>query len=263
MPAPVSIASLFSLEGRFALITGGTSGIGASIAHALAGAGARVAIVGRDRERVNAGVHRLRAEAGMQAAPIEGFIADLARVDDTLELAAKVLAEAGAPDVVVHAAGVNPRTPVDEITPTIWEHTLDLNLRAPFLLSRALVEPMRERGHGRIITLASLQSRRAFENGLVYGASKGGIVQLTRAMAEAWSRHGITANAIAPGFFPTALTAPLFLQPERAAQMASQTMIGRNGELGDLHGVAIFLASSASAYVTAQTIFVDGGWTGR
>ena len=122
---------------------------------------------------------------------------------------------------------------------------------------------MRAEGYGRIVNIASLQSSRAFPNGLAYGASKGGLVQLTRAMAEAWSRHGITANAIAPGFFPTELTAPVFSDPERAQWAASSTAVGRSGEMRDLAGAAVFLAAPASAYVTGQTLYVDGGFSAR
>ena len=122
---------------------------------------------------------------------------------------------------------------------------------------------MAEKGWGRIINIASLQSSRAFANGLAYGASKGGVTQLTRAMAEAWSGSGINCNAIAPGFFPTELSAPVFADAERSAFNAQQTAIGRNGHLEDLHGTTIFLASGASDYVTGQVIYVDGGFTAK
>jgi gluconate 5-dehydrogenase len=122
---------------------------------------------------------------------------------------------------------------------------------------------MRDKGWGRIINIASLQSERAFENGLAYGASKGGVTQLTRAMAEAWSRHGINANAIGPGFFPTDLTQAVFDDDARAGKLAAQTAIGRNGNLADLSGPAVFLASPASDYVTGQVLYVDGGFTAK
>jgi gluconate 5-dehydrogenase len=122
---------------------------------------------------------------------------------------------------------------------------------------------MKEAGWGRIVNFASLQSFRAFPGGLAYGASKGGIAQLTRAMAEAWSRDGITANALAPGFFETELTAPVFADPERAARNAAQTCMGRNGEMADIIGPALFLCSPASSYVTGQVLSVDGGFTAR
>ena len=128
---------------------------------------------------------------------------------------------------------------------------------------RELLPAMRSKGWGRIINIASLQSSRAFANGLAYGASKGGIAQLTRAMAEAWSADGINCNAIAPGFFPTGLTAPVYQNPVMLDKLAGQTAIGRNGELADLDGISIFLASAASDYITGQVIHLDGGFTAK
>jgi gluconate 5-dehydrogenase len=122
---------------------------------------------------------------------------------------------------------------------------------------------MKARGWGRILNIASLQSFRAFANSAPYGAGKGGVVQLTRAIAQAWGPHGITCNAIGPGFFPTALTAPVFADAELAARHAAQTCIGRNGRLEDLAGATVFLCSDASAYVTGQTLMVDGGYTAK
>jgi len=149
------------------------------------------------------------------------------------------------------------------VTAEGWQATLDLNLSTPFFLAQALVPAMRAKGWGRIVNLASLQTTRAFPGGIAYGASKGGIGQLTRAMAEAWSRHGITANALAPGFFPTELSGPVFADPELAAKNAAQTCIGRNGEMADLIGPALFLCSPASDYVTGQVLHVDGGFTAK
>ena len=122
---------------------------------------------------------------------------------------------------------------------------------------------MKAKRWGRIINIASLQSERAFPNGIAYGASKAGVAQLTRAMAEAWSRDGIACNALAPGFFPTELTAPVFQDTEMSAKIAAQTCIGRNGEMADLIGPLLFLASPASDYVTGQILYVDGGFTAK
>ena len=130
-------------------------------------------------------------------------------------------------------------------------------------LTRAIVPSMQEKGFGNIINIASLQSFRAFTSGIAYGASKGGIAQLTRAMAETWSKDGIIANAIAPGFFPTQLTEAVFSDPELMVHNASMTAIGRNGEMQDLDGVTVFLASRAAAYVTGQVICVDGGYPAK
>ncbi|HIC65956.1 MAG TPA: SDR family oxidoreductase, partial [Paracoccus sp.] len=130
-------------------------------------------------------------------------------------------------------------------------------------LAQAMVPAMARRGWGRIVNFASLQSRRAFAGGISYGASKGGVEQLTRAMAEAWSGRGIMVNAVAPGFFRTELTGPVFADPERARRNAEQTCIGRNGEPADLDGPILFLCSDASGYVTGQTLFVDGGFSAK
>ena len=133
----------------------------------------------------------------------------------------------------------------------------------PFFLARALVPGMIACGGGAIINIASLQSYRAFTNGMAYGASKGGVAQLTRAMAEAWSCHGVRANAILPGFFPSELTQPVFDDPILAQRNAEATAIGRNGNLADLDGLTVFLAAPGSAYITGQIIAVDGGYLAK
>ena len=253
------IAQLFSLEGRIAVVTGASSGLGRAIAGFLAEAGADLVLVARRETELSATAAEIE-ERGCRAV---AALADLSDLDDIEALAARLSAPFGAPVVLVNAAGVNLREPAEAITRETWRQTLDLNLAAPFFLARALVPGMRVAGYGRILNIASLQSSRAFPDSVAYGASKGGVVQLTRAMAEAWSRYGITANAIAPGFFPTELTEPVFSDPERAAWAARSTAVGRNGELSDLAGAAIFLAAPASAYVTGQTLYVDGGFSAR
>ena len=250
---------LFSLEGRVAAVTGASSGLGRAIAGFLAAAGADVVLVARRKSELAAAAAEIEARGNRAVA----VAADLTRLDEVDALAACLAAPFGAPVVLVNAAGVNLRESPDAITRESWNLTLDLNLAAPFFLARVLVPGMRAAGYGRIVNVASLQARRAFPNGLAYGASKGGIVQLTRAMAEAWSRDGITANAIAPGFFPTALTESVFSDPARAAGAAQSTAMGRNGELADLAGAAVFLAAPASAYITGQTLYVDGGFSAR
>lgn len=252
-----SIRRLFDLAGRVALVTGGNSGIGRAIALALARAGARAILVARREADLVASVREFAAD-GLEAHALAADLTDRAAV---AALPARAAALAATPDILVNAAGVNIRKPFPELTDDDWDATIALNLTAPFLLTRAFAPAMRDRGWGRIVNIASLQSVRAFANSGPYGASKGGIMQLTRATAEYWSRHGVTCNAIAPGFFSTPLTAPVFADPQRAQAMAERTMIGRNGELDDLAGTALWLASDASAYVTGQTIFVDGGFS--
>ena len=150
-----------------------------------------------------------------------------------------------------------------EVSPTNWATQINLHLSAPFFLTQALAPGMARRGWGRIINIASLQSFRAFADSAPYGAGKGGVVQLTRAIAQEWSGRGVTCNAVGPGFFPTALTRPVFDNPELAGRNAAQTCIGRNGTLEDLYGCTVFLASEASAYITGQVIMIDGGFTAR
>lgn len=250
------MVELFSVEGRVACVTGASSGLGRALAAALAGAGARVVGVARRKDALEA----WRAEADGETAAIG---ADLSDPDAMADVSQRVAEPFGPPDILINAAGINTREPADEVTAEGWRTTLNLNLSTPFFLAQALVPAMKAKGWGRIVNFASLQTERAFPGGIAYGASKGGIGQLTRAMAEAWSRHGITANALAPGFFRTELTGPVFENPELSAKNAAQTCIGRNGELADLVGPALFLCSPASDYVTGQILFVDGGFTAK
>lgn len=252
-----SLAELFSLRDRIALVTGASSGIGRVLAATLAEAGAAVCLVAR-REPELAALARDIADRGGRAAPIACDLADRDALPAAVDRATACF---GAPDILVSAAGINPRRPIDAVTTRDWDATIEINLSAPFFLAQRVAPAMCARGWGRIINLASLQSVRAFADGAPYGASKGGVMQLTRALAQAWSGRGVNCNAIAPGFFPTELTAPVFADAERAAAMAARTMIGRNGVLDDLRGALIFLASRASDYVTGQTLFVDGGFT--
>lgn len=248
--------NIFDLSGKVACITGASSGLGRRAAVTLAAAGAKVVGVARRADALDS----MCAEIGANAASV---VADVAERDGLEQLALDVSAPFGAPDILVHAAGINTRQAADDVTPEKWDQTVALNLNAPFFLSQAFVPAMREKGWGRIVNFASLQSTRAFPGGIAYGATKGAISQLTRAMAEAWSPYGITANAIGPGFFPTELTAAVFDDPDRAARNAAQTCVGRNGTLEDIDGPILFLSSDASAFVTGQVLMVDGGFTAK
>lgn len=247
---------LFDLTHRVAVVTGASSGLGRRAAQTLALAGAKVVGVARRQDALES----LTAEIGESGAHV---VADVADRDALPVLIQAVSAPFGAPDIVVHAAGVNTRQPADEVTPEGWDQTLALNLSAPFFLSQALVPSMKAKGWGRIVNFASLQTTRAFPGGIAYGASKAGVGQLTRAMAEAWSRDGITANAIGPGFFPTELTQAVFDDPARAERNAAQTCAGRNGRPEDMDGPLLFLCSEASNFVTGQLLMVDGGFTAK
>ena len=249
-------AQMFDLTGRVACVTGASAGLGQRAATVLAAAGAKVVGVARRAEMLGDWV----ASIGENAAAVS---ADLSQRDQIGAIAKEIAKPFGPPDILVHAAGINTRQAADDVTPEGWDVTINLNLAAPFFLSQACVPAMKAKGWGRIVNFASLQTTRAFPGGIAYGASKAGIGQLTRAMAEAWSKDGITANAIGPGFFPTELTGPVFADPERAARNAAQTCIGRNGDLSDIDGPILFLCSDASAYVTGQVLMVDGGFTAK
>jgi NAD(P)-dependent dehydrogenase (short-subunit alcohol dehydrogenase family) len=254
---PGRLDPLFSLQGRSALVTGGSSGVGLAIARALGLQGAKIALAARreaELEKAADGLAREGIDTRFAAA-------DLA-LPDGPDRVAQQLGSAGF-DIIVNAAGVNLRKPFTEVSTADFDFHMAIHLRAPFRLAQIFAPAMAERRWGRIIMIASLQSQRAFANSAPYGAAKGGVVQLTRAIAEAWSAKGITCNALAPGMFPTALTAAVFSNPELAKRNAEQTAIGRNGELADLYGAAIFFASEASAYITGQTLYVDGGFTAK
>lgn len=252
------IDKLFSLAGRTAFVTGGNSGIGEAMATSFGLAGARVIVAGRREDALAASVQGLNAQ-GIEAHSLRCDLADMASIED----AAARVQKLGAIDILVNAAGINQREPFMSVSPQTWLTQIHLHLSAPFFLTQALAPAMAQRGWGRIINIASLQSYRAFANSAPYGAGKGGIVQLTKAIAQEWSSKGITCNAIGPGFFPTPLTAPVFADPSLSQKNAQQTCMGRNGALTDLYGLSIFLASEASSYITGQTLMIDGGFTAR
>ena len=252
----MSDSSLFLVRDRVVCVTGASSGIGRSFATTLARRGARVVALARREDK-------LKSWSDDTPGATAYVASDLSKRDSLDAIVEAVRAPFGEPEILINAAGLNTRQVADEVTVEGWEATIGLNLSVPFFLAQAMVPAMKAKGWGRIINLASLQSRRAFAGGIAYGASKGGVEQLTRAMAEAWSSFGITANAIAPGFFPTELTEPVFANPELAARNAAQTCIGRNGVMADLDGPLLFFCSDASAYVTGQTLFVDGGFSAK
>lgn len=241
------------------MITGASSGIGAQQARALGAASAKLILVARSA----AGLQALQAELLANHIESTYIMSDLLDESQWDNLVDQAQACYGQVDILCNTAGVNLREPADKVSNSSWDMTQILNVKAPFMLAQKLVPAMQSRGWGRIINVASLQSSRAFVNGIAYGASKGAVTQLTRAMAEAWSASGIGCNAIAPGFFPTALTQSIYEQPELLDRLAQQTAVGRNGRLEDLDGIMVFLASHASDYITGQVIYVDGGFTAK
>ncbi|HEY9441591.1 MAG TPA: SDR family oxidoreductase [Streptomyces sp.] len=249
------LSELFSLEGRAALVTGGSSGIGRAIAGALARAGASVVVVARGEAELAATVAELTAD-DCRAAWVS---ADLGTGEGVRAAADGAVRAFGEPDILVNCAGINLRPPMDDLSDDVWDTTMAVNLKAPFLLGQRFGPGMARRGFGRIIHITSQQAHRAFVQSGAYGVSKGALESLARSQAEAWSPHGVTCNTLVPGFVMTPLNARLSSDPEQVAALATRTMTGRNGLAEDFAGAAVFLASPASAYVTGQALYVDGG----
>ncbi|MFJ5289237.1 MULTISPECIES: SDR family NAD(P)-dependent oxidoreductase [unclassified Streptomyces] len=257
MTSRAYLSELFSLDGLVAVVTGGSSGIGRGIAGALARAGASVVVVARREAELAATVGELTAD-GCRAAWVS---ADLGTREGVRAAAEKAVETFGEPDILVNSAGINLRPPMGELSDEVWDTTMAVNLEAPHLLGQRFGPGMAGRGFGRIIHVTSQQAHRAFVQSGAYGVSKGALESLARSQAEAWSPHGVTCNTLVPGFVMTPLNARLSSDPEKTAALAARTMIGRNGLAEDFEGAAVFLAGRASAYVTGQSVFVDGGFS--
>jgi 2-deoxy-D-gluconate 3-dehydrogenase len=248
----------FRLDGKVAVVTGSASGIGAAIAVALARAGADVLCHGRESSGATTAeeVQRL----GRRSATFQADLADRATHAPLIEAA---ITRLGRLDILVNNAGLIRRAPAAEYSDEDWDLLLAVNLSAVFRLSRLAGKHMLERGSGRIVNIASLLS---FQGGVfvpAYAASKGGVAQLTKALANEWAPRGVTVNAIAPGYIATENTAALRADPERSRQILERIPAGRWGEPGDIAGATVFLCGEASRYVNGHVLAVDGGWMGR
>jgi len=247
------LEDLFSLRDRTAVVTGAARGNGLALAEALARAHATVIMVDRLKEAVTQQCERLTSE-GLNAKP---FIGDVTSAEDRKHL----FAQLSRVDVLVNNAGVTFPHPALEYPTEAWDATYQVNLLAPFELCRLAAPRMVSQGHGSIINITSLNAELAFPDNPAYMACKGGLRQLTRSLAIDLGRHGVRANCIAPGYMRTEMTRGSWSDPAREKARAERTAIGRWGCPDDLRGAVIFLASDASAFVTGQDLFVDGGWS--
>ena len=248
---------LFDLSGRVAIVTGAGRGLGKTMALALAAAGADVAVSSRTAVEIEATASEIR-ELGRAAEPVT---ADVTSESGAQELVRHTLDRFGRLDILVNNAGINIRKPVLELSLAEYRQVLQTNLEGYFLCARAAGAVMVAAGRGKVINVSSIMGQVALPTQAAYASSKGGIQQLTRVLALEWAPHGVNVNALAPTYFETELTRPLFEDPERYEFITGRTPMGRWGQPHELAGAVIFLASDASSYVTGHTLLVDGGWT--
>lgn len=248
---------LFYLGGRVAAVTGAGRGLGRVMALALAAAGADVLLASRTAPELERLAEEVRA-LGRRALP---FPADVTDADACEAMAAAAVERLGGLDVLVNNAGTNVRKPALDLTPDEFEFVVATNLKGYFTCARAAGRHFTARGSGKVINVSSIMGSVALPNQAAYASSKGGVDQLTKVLALEWAAAGVQVNGIAPTYFETELTRPLYDDPERRAFITERTPAGRWGQPHELAGAVIFLASAASDFVTGQTLLVDGGWT--
>ena len=249
---------LFRLDGKVALVTGGTKGLGRSMADGLASAGADVALCSRNGEEAESEAALLGEETGRRTLGVRCDVTEPGEVEALIEA---TVSQLGRLDILINNAGINIRNPIEELSLEEFEQVMSVNVRGPWLCSRAAIPHMRTGGYGRVINMGSTLSVVGVPGRTPYASSKGAVAQMTRVLALEWAEEGITANAICPGPFLTPMNEPIVGQPETERFILGEVPMARWGEMTEIQGAAIFLASEASSYVTGATLFVDGGWT--
>lgn len=250
--------TLFDLTGRLALVTGSSRGLGLALARGLADAGADVVLHGRGGPALTAARDGLSEKTGRPVATVEFDVTDAAAVASGIHA---LVAEHGVPDILVNNAGIQRRAPFNEFATSDWDDVVATNLSSAFYVSRQLSPAMSERGSGKIINIASVQSMLARQTIAPYSASKGGLVMLTKGMAADLARFGIQVNAISPGYFATEMNRALWTDETFDAWVKQRTPAQRWGDVAELVGTLVYLAGDASSFVSGQNIFVDGGMT--
>jgi len=251
--------NLFDLTGKLAIVIGGSRGLGRGMATGLLNAGARVVIASRNAEAVEQAAKEMTEATGSVC---RGIALDVTSLDAIKAFIAKVDAEFGRIDILINSAGINVRKPALEFEEADWDRVTDTQLKYVFFMDQQVGKYMVEHGiRGRIINVGSISSMVGLKNIVAYVTSKGGILQMTKALANEWAQYGITVNAIGPGYCFTEMTRPLLSKPGVKDKYEERIPMGRLGEPEDMATTAVYLASDASCYVTGQMIYVDGGWT--
>ena len=254
----MSVLDRFQLTDRVAIVTGGNRGLGKEMAKALAEAGAQVAIVSRKVEEAQAVAAAIQSETGNTC---RGYGCDMTMPEQVDPMAQQVLADFGHVDILVNNAGINIRGPIDKLSLEEFKTVQETNVTGPWLLCRALAGHLKERRYGRVINIGSTLSIVTMPDRTPYATSKGAILQMSRTLALEWAPYGITVNCVMPGPFGTEMNLPLLNDPEAYKSFVARIPLGRWGNLDEIGGLVVFLASDASSFVTGAGITIDGGWT--
>lgn len=252
------ILDKFNLKDRVALVTGGNRGLGRQMALALAEAGADVALTSRDQDRADEAAASIAQATGRS---VRGYACDVSSTAETVDIVQRVIDELGGLHILVNNAGINIRGPIDELTPEEFRQVLDTNVVGVWNVCRAAAGHLKAQKYGRVINIGSTLSVIALSDRTPYTSSKGAVLQMSRALALEWAPYGITVNTMLPGPFATEMNLPLMNDPEKYKEFIAKIPLGRWGDLEEIGGLAVFLASDAASFVTGAGVTIDGGWT--